>query len=102
MNVDTGQLSPSPGPHRQSRQAIIFRLAALFQTSMLMTLQTTKERTGFSLICINCDAVGIVFDCAEDAPSSTTIKGRHCGAPRGTLGDLRRLSISATQDVFEI
>ena len=40
----------------------------------------------FQIICINCDALGIVFDCVEDAASSTLIKCRGCGAPRGTLG----------------
>jgi hypothetical protein len=68
----------------------------------MTTLQTLKTCPDFSLICINCDAIGIVFDCTEDAPSSTPIKCRHCGAPRGTLGDLRRLSLSAKQDLFEI
>jgi VanZ family protein len=43
-------------------------------------------------VCINCDALGVVFDCAEDAPPSTPIKARHCGLSRGTLGDLRNLA----------
>jgi ribosomal protein S27E len=58
-------------------------------------------RLGFRIVCINCDALGIVFDCPEGAPSSTQIKCRYCGAPRGTLGDLRSLSYSDRQDPFE-
>jgi hypothetical protein len=30
------------------------------------------------------------------------IKCRHCGAPRGTLGQLRELSTSGRQDLFEV
>jgi ribosomal protein S27E len=56
----------------------------------------------FRIVCINCDALGIVFDCPEGAPSSTEIKCRHCGAPRGTLGDLRKLSCSDRRDLFEV
>lgn len=55
----------------------------------------------FQIICINCDALGIVFDCVEDAASSTLIKCRGCGAPRGTLGDLRQLELT-NRDAFEI
>ena len=47
------------------------------------------KRRDFEVVCINCDTLGIVFDCAEGAPSSTEIKCRHCGGLRGTLGDLR-------------
>jgi hypothetical protein len=48
--------------------------------------------SGFRIVCEICDRLGIVFDCTEDAPSSTQINCRHCGAPRGTLGELRNLS----------
>jgi hypothetical protein len=51
---------------------------------------------------MNCDAVGVVFDCAENAPPSTPIKCRHCGAPRGTLGDLRNLSYATRRDRFDV
>jgi ribosomal protein S27E len=56
----------------------------------------------FEIICLGCDSVGIVFDCSENAPSSTPIKCRHCGALRGTLGELRNLSASGQHDLFEI
>jgi hypothetical protein len=46
----------------------------------------------FQIICINCDAIGIVLDHPQDAPS-TPIQCRHCGVPRGTLGDLRSLAL---------
>jgi hypothetical protein len=51
--------------------------------------------SGFRVVCEICDRLGIVFDCPEDAPSSTQINCRHCSAPRGTLGELRKLSNSA-------
>jgi hypothetical protein len=58
-------------------------------------------RPSFHLICIDCHALGIVLDHAANAPSSTLIKCRHCGAPRGTLGDLRSLAQSTRHDLFE-
>ena len=65
-------------------------------------LQVTQNpRNEFKIVCINCDALGIVFDCPEDAPSSTPIKCSQCGALRGTLGDLRNLSCSDRQDHFD-
>jgi hypothetical protein len=51
---------------------------------------------------MNCDALGIVFDCPEGAPASTQIKCRHCGVPRGTLGELRELSCSDRRDLFDV
>jgi ribosomal protein S27E len=59
-------------------------------------------QSGFRIVCINCDALGIVFDCPEGAPLSTQIKCQNCGAPRGTLGDLRRLSCSDRRDLFDV
>jgi ribosomal protein S27E len=59
-------------------------------------------RAEFRIICINCDALGIVFDCTKDAPASTPIRCQHCGAPRGTLGGLRELSVSQRQDLFDV
>ena len=56
----------------------------------------------FRVVCVSCDALGIVFDFAENAPASTVIRCRHCGGPRGTLGALRQLSGSDRQDLFEI
>jgi hypothetical protein len=47
----------------------------------------------FQLVCMNCDALGIVFDYAEGAPLSTPIKCRDCDALRGTLGALRNLAL---------
>jgi len=63
---------------------------------------TPNPRSDFRIVCINCDALGIVFDCPEGAPSTTQIQCRHCGAPRGTLGDLRKLSCSDRRDLFEV
>ena len=56
---------------------------------------------GFRLVCVECNALGIAFDFAEDAPSSIEIKCHNCGAPRGTLGSLRSLSCSDRRDLFE-
>jgi hypothetical protein len=55
----------------------------------------------FQLVCMNCDALGIVFDYAEGAPSSTPIKCRDCDAPRGTLGDLRNLALRDRRDSLD-
>ena len=57
-------------------------------------------RPTFQLVCVNCDAVGVVLDYAEGAPSFTQIRCSDCGAPRGTLGDLRDLAQSDQTGVF--
>jgi hypothetical protein len=57
---------------------------------------------GFKIVCVDCDALGIVIDFPEDAPSSIQIKCQNCGAPRGTLGSLRHLSCSDRRDLFEV
>jgi hypothetical protein len=59
-------------------------------------------RPRFQLVCVNCDALGIVLDYAEGAPSSTPIKCRDCGALRGTLGDLRNLALADQRDTFDV
>jgi hypothetical protein len=59
-------------------------------------------RPAFQLLCVNCDALGIVLDYAEDAASSAQIKCRGCGAPCGTLGDLRDLALSGRTDIFSV
>jgi ribosomal protein S27E len=64
--------------------------------------QAPIARPAFRIVCVNCDSLGIVFDCPEGAPPSTQIKCRHCGVPRGTLGELRALSCSDRRDMFEI
>jgi len=56
----------------------------------------------FRIVCVNCDALGIVLDYPENAPTSTQIKCRNCGVPRGTLGELRSLASSDRQDIFEL
>jgi hypothetical protein len=56
----------------------------------------------FKVVCDNCDALGIIFDCPEDAPSATLIKCRHFGSPRGTLGELRNLASSDRRDLFDL
>jgi ribosomal protein S27E len=60
------------------------------------------QRAEFRIVCVNCDALGIVFDCTEDAPAWTPIRCQHCGAARGTLGDLRELSVSPRQNLFDV
>jgi ribosomal protein S27E len=69
------------------------------------TAQVTQapiRHSRFRIVCIKCDSLGIVFDCPEGAPPSTQIRCRHCGAPRGTLGELRKLSCSDRRDLFEV
>jgi hypothetical protein len=56
----------------------------------------------FQLICINCDYLGITLDFPEDAPPSTQIRCSACGAPRGTLGELRNLATSDRRNLFEL
>jgi hypothetical protein len=70
-------------------------------------VKTTRQnrvgrREGFRIVCTSCDGLGITYQSAENAPSCTPIKCRHCGAARGTLGELRKLSASGKQDLFEI
>jgi ribosomal protein S14 len=72
------------------------------RSAALMQQSTSESQGRFEIVCRVCDGLGIVFECAEDAPSSTVIKCRHCGGPRGTLGDLRGLAASGKQDLFEI
>jgi hypothetical protein len=67
-----------------------------------MTNSRSDLRPDFRIVCINCDSLGIVFDCTEDASPSTVIMCRRCGAPRGTLGDLRSLSYATRHDLFDI
>jgi hypothetical protein len=55
----------------------------------------------FQLVCMNCDALGIIFDYAEGAPSSTPIKCRDCDALRGTLGALRNLALRDRRDSLD-
>jgi hypothetical protein len=59
-------------------------------------------RSTFQIICVDCDAVGIVVDYPEDAPMTTTIRCHQCGGPRGTLGDLRRLAQLDRHDLFDV
>lgn len=56
------------------------------------------EKPLFHVICVNCDGISVAFDYREDAPSQTIIKCRLCGAPRGSLGDLRKAAVSASID----
>ncbi|MBK5653236.1 MAG: hypothetical protein I4N50_16425 [Rhizobium sp.] len=39
-----------------------------------------------------------MFEGVEDASPSTVIQCRKCGSPRGTLGQLRALSLSSSVD----
>jgi hypothetical protein len=67
----------------------------------LTTSQKMNILPAFQLVCDKCDALGIMLDYPDDAPSSTLIKCRHCGGPRGSLGDLRSLAQSDRRDIFE-
>ena len=49
-------------------------------------------RPSFSMVCENCDCVGVQIDLAENAPSWTPVLCARCKYRRGTLGDLRALS----------
>lgn len=59
-------------------------------------------RPAFQIVCANCDALGIVLDYAEGAPSSIPIKCSGCGDLRGTLGDLRKLALPDQRDIFDV
>ena len=61
-----------------------------------------SDRPAFQLVCIKCDALGIVLDCTEGAPLSTPIQCRGCGGLRGTLGDLRILARPDRHDLFDV
>ncbi len=65
---------------------IIF--AGCYYVSTAMT-----ERFDFEIVCVSCDTIGIVFDGDENAMATTPIRCRRCGAPRGTLGELRKLAV---------
>jgi hypothetical protein len=56
----------------------------------------------FQIVCASCDALGIVFDYPDHAPSSTPLKCCRCSAARGTLGGLRNLALSGRHDLFEV
>jgi len=68
----------------------------------MLTNPLPGRKPDFRIVCINCDAVGIAFDCPENAPSWTQIRCRNCGAPRGTLADLRNLAASDRADLFDV
>ena len=51
-----------------------------------------NTRPSFTMVCENCDHVGVQIDLAENAPSSTPVLCAKCKYLRGTLGDLRALS----------
>jgi hypothetical protein len=56
----------------------------------------------FKLVCDNCNSLSIRIDLAEGAPSSTPIRCGHCDAPRGTLGNLRRLASNSDSLKFDL
>ena len=55
----------------------------------------------FQLVCAKCDSVGVIIDNGELAPPSTIVRCSHCGASRGTLGELRELASSGRRDLFD-
>src|SRR6267378_379981 len=109
------RVQPGKAVRRSFRLAALFCAGRWFQVfsfksfEQVMTIskaaqvtQASIRHSRFRIVCINCDSLGIVFDCPEGAPPSTQIKCRHCGAPRGTLGELRELSCSDRRDLFEV
>jgi hypothetical protein len=80
--------------HIRSRQLLFWSGDAPVQSP------TPPDNPSFQIICINCDGIGIFFECVENAPAQTIIKCGLCDAPRGTLGQLRRLSSSGKLAVF--
>ncbi len=100
MKLETGQLSKTVQAYTSGPSAEYIPLGDLAQLRTTMA-SSQQDNQAFRIACINCDALGIVFDCPEHAPSSTPIKCQHCGAPRGTSGDLRRLSYSTTRNLFD-
>ena len=85
------RLHTSPVRIIHSRKAIILRLAAL---SYLSASEAMSQRFEFRVVCINCNAVGMVLDGGENASDSTPIKCRYCGAPRGARRTPQALSIA--------
>jgi hypothetical protein len=55
----------------------------------------------FQLVCVACDGVGVTIDQPELSAPSAIVRCSHCQAPRGTLGELRRLALSDRRDLFE-
>jgi hypothetical protein len=108
MYIQTaGKISHGPVPSWPSPQAIIFRSVAFLVFFGIGSMTSQNHQLplldmSFRLICINCNGVGIVFDCSESAPAATPIKCSLCGAPRGTLGELRRLSDSDQSTLFDV
>jgi hypothetical protein len=52
----------------------------------------SEFKSSFSLVCDNCDAVGVQIELTEEAPPWTPVLCAKCKSPRGTLGGLRTLS----------
>jgi hypothetical protein len=61
-----------------------------------------SHHPAFQLVCVQCNALGIVLEDAEGASLSMPIKCRGCGGLRGTLGDLRVLAQSGQPNAFDI
>jgi len=55
-------------------------------------MNVCESPSSFSLVCTNCDSVGVQIEFAEAAPSWTPVLCARCKFPRGTLGALRALS----------
>jgi ribosomal protein S27E len=96
-----GPLTPIAGIKLNMRLSLPFHLSALSFRAMHQT-KAPSLQSAFKVVCVNCDALGIIFDCPEDAPSTTPIRCQHCGAPRGTLGELRNLASSGRRDLFDL
>jgi hypothetical protein len=48
-------------------------------------MQIPVNRPIFEIVCKVCDGLGINFECAENSPSSTPIKCRHCALTFSSL-----------------
>src|ERR1700761_7666821 len=89
MELVSGPLPKVSASRPAKSSSDYFTRAVLSQFTRVSTMSADPR---FELVCIKCDSLGIVLDCAEGAPSSTQIKCSCCGSLRGTLGDLRYLA----------
>jgi hypothetical protein len=56
----------------------------------------------YQTVCESCSSIGIHLESGEGAPSSMQISCRGCGAPRGTLGALRQLARTGSEEFIEL
>ena len=61
---------------------------------------TSRERSGFKIVCIDCGSLSIKVADPAHAADTTPVECARCGAIRGTLADLRDLA-RRSGDIFE-